>query len=448
MTPVRTAITGATVIRGDGRPEIPDGVVLIAGDRITVVGRSADVPIPADARVVDARGQFLLPGFIEAHAHLTSFVSEAYHPGAGEFGVVEPVMDALLAHGVTTVRDTGGPDLESFQTLRHHTRAWPRVFASGPNLESLPGGPWLGMWKTDDPELAREFVRREAAAGVDFIKIYVFMGPEVLSAVVDEAHRLGLPVAAHVGHALTVEQAVRLGVDALEHVRVGPELLSEDGLAQFRALVPRPLDELASLRFWRWASPESREADRVIELLVDRGIVMTPTLVTMLRLMGIEDPALPVRHPASGEPTPELVAALGGHVDGDGTPRSAGFSAEDRRLAQLEFDAMSAFLARAVSAGLTVCAGSDSPSLPILPGQSLHDELALLVRSGLTPGQAITAATATPASLLGRSHELGTVDQGKLADLVLLADNPVRDIAASRSIRTVFLGGVELPTVA
>ncbi len=439
----RTAVIGATVIRGDGRPAIDDAVVLIADGRFTVVGRAADVPVPDDATVVDARGQFLIPGLIEGHAHLTSFVSAKYHPDTGAFGVVPPVMEAMLAHGITTIRDTGGPDIESFHALRQHSKPWPRLFGSGPNLESLPGGPWLGMWKTDNPNEAREFVRREADAGVDFVKVYVFMGAAVLSAVVDEAHSLGLPVAAHVGHALTVEEAVLLGVDALEHVRVGPELLSPEQLAQFRALPPRPMDELASLRFWRWAGADSPESDRVIKLMVDRGVVMTPTLVTFLRLMGIED-SLPVVNPASPLASDELISSLGGHVDGDGSPRSDASSAEDRRLARAEFESMCAFFSRAAQAGLTVVAGSDSPSLAIMPGQSLHDEMALLVRNGFSPAQAITAATATPARLLGRSHEIGTIDQGKFADLVLLSQDPRIDIEAIRSVRSVFVGGEQL----
>src|SRR5262249_52936182 len=159
-------------IPGDGRAPIPDSVLLVDEGRIVALG-DARTPVPADADVIDLAGKFVLPGLTEGHAHVSGFASEAYHPDAdGRFRAAPPLMEDLLTWGVTTVRDTGGPDLESTQELKKHGQAWPRFFGSGPNLDGHPGGPWKGMWKTDDPREVRDLVEIEADAGMDFIKVY------------------------------------------------------------------------------------------------------------------------------------------------------------------------------------------------------------------------------------------------------------------------------------
>jgi imidazolonepropionase-like amidohydrolase len=418
----RIAVVGATVVATDGGASIDDAMVLLDGHKFSWVGRRGERAIPDDARVVDAAGRWMIPGLVEGHCHVSGFASDAYHPGLGPFAAAPPVMEAFARHGITTVRDTGGPDLASMESLQHHDRPWPRFFGSGPNLDGLPGGPWKGIWKTEDPAEAERFVAREHEGGADFIKVYAWMKAPVMQAVVDESHRRGLRVAAHVGHAVTVEEAVSIGVDALEHVRVGPELLDDGQRAHLASLPPRYHDELASGAAWRFIDPDGPAVERIIRLLLEHHVYLTPTLVIHQRILqgtgdDHEDPA-DVGDPGSG---------LAQHEDAQGLVRER--TEEEMAEGRLEFERICRFVGRAHQAGLRIVAGSDTPGPTLLPGASLHEELGLLTGVGLSPREALAAATTVPAALLGRSHHFGAIRPGLAADFVLLDADPLADIA-------------------
>jgi imidazolonepropionase-like amidohydrolase len=426
----RTAIVSGTLIDGTGRPPAPDMVVLIEGDRIIARFRRGERAVPADASIIDATGSFVLPGLIEGHGHVAVLASLANDGGQ----LLDSFMEQQITHGVTTIRDTGGPDLaEPFQNLTVGQPHWPRFFGSGPNLDGLPGGPWPGMWKTDDPDEAREMVRREAAGGVAFIKVYAWMKPDVLRAVTDQAHALGLIVAGHVGHATTVEQAVRYGLDALEHVRVGPELLSPDQTAELAALPYRYHDECASFRPWRFIDVAAGVCQDLIGLLAERAVVLTPTLYLTQRLLR---PAMPAAAPSPAAPSTDVLRA---GLEDEAIARD--YTPEDFTWGEIEFARVLEFVGAAHRAGVPLVAGTDAPSADVLPGASLHGELELLVRCGLSPLEAITAATSEPARLLHQQHTLGTVENGKLADIILLSKDPTVDIRHSNSVHTVIKGG-------
>jgi imidazolonepropionase-like amidohydrolase len=431
-----TAVLGPTLVAGGDAPTCDDAMVLIEGDRFVWVGRRHERALPAAATVVDASGQWMIPGLVEGHCHVSGFASPAYHPGLGRYAAAPAVMAEMARHGVTTVRDTGGPDLESMQLLQTHDQPWPRFFGSGPNLDGQPGGPWKGMWKSEDPAQAVEYVRLEAEGGADFIKLYAWMKAPVMQAAVDEAHRRGLRVAAHVGWEVTVEEAVRMGVDALEHVRVGRELIDEETRAAIAALPYRHHDELASSAPWRYADPDGPEAGRVVQLLVDHGVYLTPTLVVHERILHGAESVPPDRE------DPEIGEAFAAHEDGAGLARD--YSAEDIENGRIEFERISRFVANAASAGVPIVAGSDTPSASIRPGAALHEELRLLHAAGLSNAAVLRAATSAAAGLLGRSHIQGRIANGYLADFVLLDADPLADIANTEKIAAVWRGGVAL----
>jgi imidazolonepropionase-like amidohydrolase len=196
-------------------------------------------------RRIDTTGHIILPGLVDAHAHVTAVMcgAELRTQDASAFGSF--FIDQFLRFGVTAVRDTGSPDTgPEFQLLPEGRRDWPRFVGSGPNLDGAPGGPWPGLRVVGDPEPGRGAVRELAAQGVDFVKTFVWMPPATLAAVVEAAHAAGLPVAAHAGHILTADEAVRIGVDAWEHVRIGPELLSEEKRDALKPLRTRDFDWL------------------------------------------------------------------------------------------------------------------------------------------------------------------------------------------------------------
>ncbi len=432
------AITGATVWPGAGRPVIDDALVLIEDETFLWVGRHSERAVPEGVEIIDGSGRWLIPGLVEGHCHVSGFASQAYHPGMGEYAAAPGVMTEMARYGITTVRDTGGPDLESMQLLQRHTKPWPRFFGSGPNLDGEPGGPWKGIWKTEDPAQGVEYVKQEHEGGADFIKIYAWMSAEVMQAVVDEAHRRSLRVAGHVGWRVTVEEAVRMGVDALEHVRVGRELLDDETLATIDQDPLRHHDELASSKPWRFADPDGPAATRVLDLLVEHGVFLTPTLVVHDRVLH----ATEVIAPEGDDET--IGEAFAAHDDGAGLSRD--YSEEDLAFGRLEFDRISRFVGRASEAGLPIIAGSDTPSASIRPGLSLHEELEFLVAAGLTNKQALCAATYTPAVFLGQSHRQGLVANGYAADFVLLDADPFIDIKNTTKISGAWRDGSPLET--
>lgn len=433
----RLAVLAGTLVPGDGRTALADALVLAQDGRITWVGRRSEGTVPDDALVVDASDGWVLPGLIEGHAHITSFASAAYHPDAPPpFHDAPLLLDAFARWGVTTIRDTGGPELGALRRLQSHSGPWPRLYGSGPNLDGNPGGPWKGMWKSDDPAEAVEFVAREADAGVDFVKVYAWMTPEVLAAVVEASHRRGLRVAGHVGHLVSAREAVRLGVDALEHVRVGRELLDEAGTAAWHALPRRPRDEMSDTRPWRFIDPDGAAVDELLGYLVEHGTWITPTLAV--------HEAIAVGHGHSHDTTPEITAAIQLHRDA--TSAKGEPSEEDRRWAGVEFERICRFVARAHEAGVRICAGSDTPSGSVAPGSGIHRELELLVAAGISPAEAIRSATSRTAELLGHGAVLGSVTPGTFADLVVTGADPLADVSATRAIRTVLLAGRQVHT--
>ena len=179
----------------------------------------------------------------------------------GELGLAGDVMPILPRYGITAVRDTGGPDTDvTWQPMKQGRDDWPRFFGSGPVIDGWPGGPFPGLWKTTDVETARNWVRILAGLGVDFVKTYVWIRRDVMAAVVDQAHELGLRVASHVGLEITALTAIELGVDALEHVRLGAECVDPAAREQLLALPHRFLDEIGDHRAWRWIDPRGRSS--------------------------------------------------------------------------------------------------------------------------------------------------------------------------------------------
>lgn len=418
-------LTGARLFDGTGRNPIDDAVVEVVGGRITNVSRRGDAPPVAGSSTVDLSGKTILPGLIDSHVHLGLL---PYN----RFGVEDPMplfdrfMRAFVEYGVTTVRCTGSPDLDwSFGILKEGNSRWPRFYGSGPNLDGPPGGPHPGLRVVRTPEEARAQTLDLLDNGADFVKVYVWMTGEILRAVVSAAHSRGRKVAAHVGHSLTAEEAVLLGVDALEHIRVGAELLTGEQLAEVARQPVRAHDHLLSFRPWRYIDVESDRTRALLDLLVERGVFLTPTLtLSRSALLNREEQ---VREPEGIERMPDAVI--------DTWERKGwinDYSAEDWDAAPTEWSRQIEFVGRAYRRGVRIAAGTDMPNPFILPGSGLHDELQLLYSSGMPRQAVIEAATRVGAELLGVDSDLGTVEKGKLADMLVVDGNPLEDIACLR----------------
>ena len=397
--------THVTLIDGTGAPPMPDMTVIVTGDRITKIGRSGDATVPRGARVVNATGKYLIPGLWDMHVHLSWTKATA--------------LPVLVANGVTSVRDLGGRlgELDEWRTkISAGLLTGPRILRAGPILNGQKFNTYQMV--SGNPEETRGVVRALKEVGVDFLKTHRRLPRDSYFALIDEAKKQGLALVGHIPMTVTPEEASDAGQVTIEHT----ETLFEGTFSA--ALKGRKLPD--AIRQFR-----AEEADKLFARFVKNRTVVDPTLIAFRSYVEASDAATPpdarsryvalslkkewakILKPASPEDLAELKATL------------------------VELREVTRQMNRA---GVTLVAGSDIAG-PRIPGFSLHDELALLVEAGLTPMQALQAATLTPARVLNKATDLGSIEAGKLADLVLLDADPLADIRNTQRIRAVVVNG-------
>lgn len=433
ITPI--AIQNVTVIDAVDGPRQGQTVV-VQGDRITAVG--PDAAVPEGARVVDGSGRYLIPGLWDMHVHLTY-----------DARFTEAMPRLFLSYGITSVRDTGGlldELLPVIDAMRAEGAVAPRVFFSGPLLDGEfvvydgDGRPEIGV-PNPAPEEAGARVAELVEAGADFIKIYEMVTPEVFAAFVEAARERGLPIASHVPLSMRASQAAP-HVNSMEHLR-NVEL---DCSADAEELLEARLEILdgheggagAQLRsrlhtLQRLRAVDTYDQARCDEVLASMdSTVQVPTL--RLNSFGIQPP---FRQPGWTDALDRAPASV---TEEWGAATAAALAGAEE--SDLTFAEWSLFLVgRMHRAGVPIGAGTDTPIGFAMPGYSLHDELSLLVRAGLSPLEALRSATLRPAEFLGLDAEMGRVAEGQRADLVLLADDPLVDIANTRAIEAVVSKG-------
>lgn len=419
------AFVNARIFDGLSDALSPHTTILVGDDgRIGAVG-GAGLPVPPDARRIDCQQQVVLPGLIDMHTHL--------QPES---------LAALLAHGVTTARDVGN-ETAQILGLRAKTAAapadGPRIHCAGQVLDG-PRPMWQGMSiPVGDPDSAAAAVGQLAGAGVDGIKLYMGVTPELLPPIVAAAAGRGLPVTAHLGAASALD-AARAGVSSLEHAcqSLYASLVPEE---EFLAWDQR--QQLGQSRFWArfhrgWATvdPDSGRTADVLGELADRGVALDATLVVNQRIADFATDPGPLR---------QLEAAVDPAVRQDWVRNAewftADWTADDRVVAHDSLQVVAAVTARFAAAGGTVVAGTDMPFSFLVPGVSLHEELEQLVRAGLSAGQALQAATGSAARVLGWSADVGAIAPGRYADLVVSRGDPLSSITDSAAIAAVYRAG-------
>ncbi len=402
-------------------------------DRITPDGES----VVAD-EVVDGTGQFLIPGLWDFHVHLTYDES-----------ITQAMPGLFLRHGITSIRDTGGlleKILPVVNALRAEGVTAPRVFFAGPLLDGehvvYDGDirPGLGVANPDVASLEAN-VAGLVEAGVDFLKIYEMVTPEVFKALVDAAEARGLPVAGHVPLSLLARD-VGPRVQSLEHLRNFELDCAADAsslLLERRRILAEPLEgSAASLRsrlhrLQRLPAVAAYDAERCREMIQSMAsTIQVPTL--RLNALELQPPFFRSDWDATLDILPDTIAGPWREMT------------ELRRTtpstADTTFAAWSLFLVGQLhEAGVPLGAGTDTPIGYAVPGYSLHSELELLVRAGLSPMEALRAATLRPAEFFGMTDQMGTIEEGRLADLVLLAANPLENITNTRTVRAVVSKG-------
>ncbi|HJQ31562.1 MAG TPA: amidohydrolase family protein [Pyrinomonadaceae bacterium] len=396
-------VTNATLIDGTGRAPIGDAAVVIENGRITAAGPRAGVKIPKGAQVLDAGGGYVMPGLWDMHAHFEQV----------EWG------PAYLAAGVTTVRDVGN-EFEFITAVRDAIKTGrglgPRILLAGVVDGRSPLA--LGVNLAATPEEGRAVVRRYHDAGFEQIKIYSSLKLDVLKAVCAEAHALGMTVTGHVPQGMDAFEAVEAGMDQINHAQYLTPVMIDD---PDRGKVPRRPPTARKL------DPDSPAAQAAIRFFKSHGTVFDPTLSIFEWILHPADVPFAQIEPGAAKLPPELV----GPINNTGVPAA---SAPTARATIENFSAAVSALHRA---GLPIVAGTDQ----VVPGHSLHRELELYVEAGFTPLEAIQAATIVPARVMKLDKELGTIEPGKLADLIILDANPLEDIHNTRRVRKVVSGG-------
>ena len=408
-------LENVAVVDGTGAPARGGISVVVAGDRIRAVGPTDRVQAqsPPGAETIDASGHYLIPGLWDMHVHLGNTGARA-----------GPV---IIAHGVTGVRDMGSP-LEEVLALR---RRWPAASPHGPQL--VAAGPILqGALPFEMPQIRSVTTPAEALiavddlhrAGVDFVKVGDTVPGNVYRTVSDRARDRGLAVVGHLPVEIDAASAALAGQRSIEHfgsarwhglllaTSSSKGVLGDRVRGVFDAAregTPGAVDQLfrADLTGPLADSFSPAEAAALARTFIDSGTVLVPTLVAVRHVWDAQ--ALSMDEP-------------------------------DRRAASRVWARYLELTRLMHDAGVTILAGSD-----LAPwGGSLHRELEYLVEAGLSPAAAIAAATSQATAFLGIAHDVGTIEPGKRADLVLLDGDPLADIANTRRIAAVVVGGVFL----
>lgn len=427
-----TAITHATVIDATGAPPRPDTTVLVRDGRIVDVGPSRRLGVPPWAARVDGRGRFLIPGLAEMHAH------------SGEDPRTDPPL--YLANGVTTVRDMSfSPAVSEWR--QDDTLLVPRwtmgsvIVDGAPSLWEGLGVPYVSA---ATPEEGRRAVRDQKDAGADFVKVYTRLSRATFHAIADEARRQRIPFLGHVSDFVPMTEASDAGLRTVEHLFQVWYDTSRREAELRRAIAAVPiaggeyngwLNKMHPFEYAAARSYDRHKAQAVFARLARNGTRVTPTLVlhTFTDKPGeipLDDPRYRY-YPAEVREFWQFTLNLI-YLDGR-TPE------QDARGREI-FERRLQLVADLDRAGVGLLAGTDYGTTYLMAGFSLHDELAQLSAAGLPAMRVLQAATVEPARHLGR-HDQGTIERGKVADLVLLDADPLRDIRNTTRIDAVFTRG-------
>jgi len=434
------AITHVTVIDMTGAPPQPDMTVLVVRDHIAAMSSSAEANLPRNATIVDGSGKFLIPGLADMHVHLT---------GAGEpDGSRKFIIPLLLANGITSVRDMGGY-LDSLLPLRREIEAGkrlgPRIILAGPYLDGNPPLFQPSLVVTNDVQ-ASDDVRDLIQRGVDFIKVQSNLSRDVYFEIAAACKSQHISFVGHVPDRVTAAEASAAGQRSIEHLTCvlracsvnEPKLMRE----QFLAAAGKEKGVSSPARQLDWDSELLRSfsetrAQALIAEFVANGTWQTPTLIVL------QQDAYPTENLAQrDDPRMKYIPrAVLDRWKKNAQQDAASASTREYSLRKELMEKSEHLVGEMQQSEVKILAGTDTAAPFVYPGFSLHEELALLVQSGLTPMQALQAATSRAAEFMGKSATQGTIEKGKVADLVLLDADPLADIHNASHISAVVVRG-------
>jgi imidazolonepropionase-like amidohydrolase len=417
------ALTNVTIIDGTGSAPRSGQTIVIRENRIVDVGPAASVRVPTGARVMQLGGSTVIPGIVGMHDHLFYMAAGGR---ANQMSFTGPRL--YLGSGVTTIRTTGGrspyAEINTKEAIEAGRVPGPRVHLTAPYITGGTGGSGGSMAEINSPEAARRFVAYWAQEGVEWIKAYTDIRSADLKAAIDEAHKRGIKVTGHLC-SVTFREAVDLGIDNLEH-----------GLFTNTDFDPQKKPDVCppnSMVRVSVASMTSDTAKSVIQKMVSKGVGMTSTTAVYEHFF----PNRPVKDERTLEAmSPEVRAA---YVNFRGTIDTMSSPPLTAAMLRNAMDFERAF----VAAGGRLAAGVDPTGFGgALAGFGDQRNYELLVEAGFTPAQTVQIMTANGAKILGVYDKVGSIERGKLADLVVLDGNLASDPSVIRKVTTVFKDGV------
>ncbi len=425
-----TVVQGATAITGTGRAAIRNAAIVIENGRIREIGPRNEVRVPGNAQVVDARGKWVIPGLIDAHVHISQSGGIYTRPDIVDLrkwrsyekemewikGRLPFTFERYLASGITSIVDCGGPMWNfDMRDIASQSKKAPRVAVAGPLISTyLPPTTLTSdpdIVKPDSPAQARDLVRRQIERKPDLIKLWwirrandnLDQQAEIMSAAIDESHMRGVRVAVHATELETAKAALHAGADILVH-SVSDRLVDNE----FVNLV------------------KSRDILYMTTLAVEDGYRMV--LDRQVTLTDIEQKL--------GDPEVIATWAELGRIPASEVPGGIPhIPAPPKRPVSYEN------LALLDAAGVRIVGATDAGNIGTLHGPSLHHEFELMAAAGMRPSDIIVSATRNAAAVMGRQNDIGTLEKGKVADLVILDADPIADIKNTRRIFKVMKGG-------
>jgi imidazolonepropionase-like amidohydrolase len=425
-------IRNVTVIDVESGQRRPGLTVVVSGNRIASVGNLTSGQIPANAKMVDGSGKFLIPGLWDFHVHTA-------YPGL--FSMMSPL---YIANGITGVREMFGisAGVNAWRgAVASGTLPGPRIYAAGHILDG-PKPIWPGSASAATPDDGRRLVDSLKGAGADFIKVYSLLPRDVFLAIAEQAKAKNIPFAGHVPEAVDYREASNAGQHTMEHL-TGMPIACSSREAEFRAARAAALGDQQA---WRRVAAEqgvpiresydSKKCAELFALLKKNMSWQVPTLTVNRNMAYLDDSTM------ASDPRLKYIPKF---LSSTWNPKTD-FRLKDRTPAQWQsakktYDLQVRMVGEMYKAGVPILAGTDVLNPYCLPGFSLHDELAYLVGAGLTPLDAIRSATINPARFLGGADTLGTVAANKVADLLLLDGDPLVDIRNTSRINAVIANG-------